>query len=350
INSTLAASGSILDITEVMAPYMDRFNDGMLNAYYIDGKLWGFPYGDSSESCVYYNKTMFDELKLEEPTNYEEFAATCKTIQEQKGITPMIHQGKVAGFWPMWFFETYAQTSGNKSVDNVKAFLSGEKEFAGDAEIIAAFDAVKKFWDDGLLTNSSLDTDGDGVRAAFASGKAAMCYGGTWEYSPLRAACDDSIELGCFQFPSLDGKTTPQHGGGPSDAIVIPSWVNRDNLETISQFIDFMTSEENVNTVISTFDPIIEVYKGEVVKENELTKSLNGDIRDNTIAFLDWIWPSAVNDAVCQAIPAVIDGSMTSQQASELVQKALNNMIEEQGYSYNWYDSWTDAQWAEVKP
>lgn len=350
INSTLASSGALLDMTTIMAPYLDRFNEGMLGAYYIGDKLWGFPYGDSSESCVYYNKTMFDELGLTAPTTYAELVAVAKAIADAKGITPMIHQGKVAAFWPMWLMETYAQTSGNKSVANVKDFLSGKKSLAGDPELMAALDAIKRFFDDGILSKSSLDTDGDGVRAAFAAGKAAMFYGGTWEYSALRAACDASIELGCFQFPSLDGTTTPQHGGGPSDAIVIPSWVKRDKLETISKFIDFMTAEQNVNTVISTFTPIIEVFKGEVVQQNELSEALNGKLRDNTIMFLDWIWPSAVNDAVCQAIPAVIDGAMTSEEGSQLIQTALDNLIEEQGYSYDWYSTWTADQWAAVTP
>lgn len=350
INSTLASSGVLLDMTDLMAPYLDRFNEGMLSAYYIGGKLWGFPYGDASESCVYYNKTLFDELGLEVPSTYAELLDVAQTIADAKGITPMIHQGKTAGFWPMWLMETYAQTSGNNSVQNVKDFLSGTKKFAGDEELIAAFDAIKKFFDDGILSTSSLDTDGDGVRAAFAAGKAVLFYGGTWEYSALREACDASVELGCFEFPSLDGVTMPQHGGGPSDAIVIPSWVNRDKLPAIMKFIDFMTAEENVNTVISTFVPIVEVFKGEIVKQNELSEALNGPLRDHTIMFLDWIWPAAVNDAVCQAIPAVVDGAMTSAQASELIQTALDNLIEEQGYSYDWYNNWTDDQWASVTP
>lgn len=350
INSTLASSGALLDITELMAPYLDRFNDGMLSAYYIGDKLWGFPYGDASESCIYYNKTMFDELNLSVPTTYEELTSVCNTIATEKGITPMIHQGKVSAFWPMWFMETYAQTSGNKAVVNVNDFLSGSLKFGGDDAVVAAFDDIKKFWDDGILSTASLDTDGDGMRASFAAGKSALLLGGTWEYSALRAACSDDIAIGCFEFPSLDGITTPQHGGGPADAIVIPSWVDRDNLDTIASFIDFMTAAENVNTVISTFDPIVEVYKGETVQETELSEALNGTLRDNTIAFLDWIWPASVNDAFCQAIPAVIDGAMTSQEASELVQKALDNLIEEQGYSYDWYNNWTNAQWAAVTP
>ena len=35
-----------------------------------------------------YNKTMFDELGLEEPTTYEELLAVAKVIEEEKGIIP----------------------------------------------------------------------------------------------------------------------------------------------------------------------------------------------------------------------------------------------------------------------
>ena len=46
INATLAGSGYLMDMTELMAPYMDRFEEPMLSGLYIGDKLWGIPYGD----------------------------------------------------------------------------------------------------------------------------------------------------------------------------------------------------------------------------------------------------------------------------------------------------------------
>lgn len=349
INSSLAQSGLLLDMTDIMKKYDDRFNEGMLDAYFIGGKQWGFPYGDASESCVYYNKTMFDELGLTPPKTFDELVTIADTIRDKKGITPMIHCGKDVGFWPMWWMETYAQASGNKSVDNVKAWLSGEKSFKDDPEVIKAFDYLKEFIDKNVLDISCLDTDRDGVYAMFAADQAAMYYCGTWEYPNIRTAVDESVEIGCFEFPSMEGVQS-QHGGGPSDAIVIPSWVDRNQLDVIERFIDFMTREDQVNTVISTFVPIVSVIKGVVPADNELTETLNGSLRDNTIMFLDWIWPSTVNDAMCNAIPGVLAGQMTSEEAAASLQDALDNVVEEQGYSYNWYDSWSDDDWAAVEP
>ena len=67
IRSTLAPAGALMDITDVVEPIADRFTEGTLDAYNIGGRQWGIPYSATEVSCVYYNKTMFDELGLEEP-------------------------------------------------------------------------------------------------------------------------------------------------------------------------------------------------------------------------------------------------------------------------------------------
>jgi hypothetical protein len=41
---------------------------------------------------------------------------------------------------------------------------------------------------------------------------------------------------------------------------------------------------------------------------------------------------------------------MTSEDGSQFIQTALNNLIEEQGYSYDWYNTWTGDQWQSVTP
>ena len=80
-----------------MKDLVDRFNEGMLDAFIIDGKLWGFPYADASASVFYYNKTLFDELGIKPPKNYQEFLKISKIIKEKKGIQPVIFQGKRMG-------------------------------------------------------------------------------------------------------------------------------------------------------------------------------------------------------------------------------------------------------------
>ena len=138
-----------MDMTELMKPYEDRFQTGMLNSYTIGGRLWGFPFSSSGTVTFYYNKDMFDELGIEEPDTYDELVEICKIIKEKKDIIPIIQQGQKTSMWPMWYMEAFAQTSGNQSEQFTVDFLSGKRNFTEEPEI-EAFRLLKKFVDDGL--------------------------------------------------------------------------------------------------------------------------------------------------------------------------------------------------------
>ncbi|OON96426.1 MAG: sugar ABC transporter substrate-binding protein [Candidatus Epulonipiscioides saccharophilum] len=66
----------------------DNYEDilqGFRDATEIDGKIYSIPFNKSTE-VLWYNKTLFDELGLTPPTNYEELAETAKIIHDKKGI------------------------------------------------------------------------------------------------------------------------------------------------------------------------------------------------------------------------------------------------------------------------
>lgn len=350
LNSTMARSGVLMDITELVKPYADRFATGMLDKYTLGGHVWAIPLSDSSTSAFFYNATMFKELGLSEPKTYADLLSVAQTIKEKKGIQPLIHQGKATYYWPMWFFETYAQTTGNKSIQYIEDFLSGKREFTGQEEI-AALNAIKQFYTDGLLTQETLDTDSDAMRAAFLQQKAAMFYGGTWELAPLRTA-NPSFEIGVFQFPMVvdTADVVSQHGGGPDNAWSITSFIDPQNVTMAAQFLEFVTRQDNATKIISTYSPMIPSIKGVPVSSDPLAEKFNTEFMPNTITYLDWLWPSEVNDAVMQVIPAVMTGAMTAEDGVQTVQDAYNTVVAEKSYSYNWWDSWTADDWAKVTP
>ena len=350
INSTMARSGVLMDITNLVKPYSDRFATGMLDKYTLGGHLWAIPVSDTSTSAFFYNATMFKELGLSEPKTYADLVNVAKVIKEKKGIQPLIHQGKLTYYWPMWFFETYAQTSGDKSVKNIEDFLSGTRKFTSPEEI-AALNAVAQFYKDGLLTQDSLDTDNDGMRAAFLQEKAAMFYGGTWELAPLRAA-NPTFDIGVFQFPLVvdTAGVVSQHGGGPDNAWSITSSIDPKNIPMAAQFLEFLTRKDNATKIISTYSPMIPSIKSVPVSSDPLATKFNTEFMPNTITYLDWLWPSEVNDAVMQVIPEVMTGSVTAEAAAQTVQDAYDTVVAEKSYSFNWWDKWTTADWAKVTP
>lgn len=350
INSTLAGGGFLMDMTELAAPYLDRFDDAMMSGLYIGDKLWGIPFGDMSIGMVIYNKTMFDELGLEPPETFEEMVALSEKLKESDAsITPMMHMGKMPMFWPMWFMETYAQTSGNKSLDNVNAFLAGERNFTGHEEQ-EAFEKVKAFLDEGILTSAVFDTDSDGLVAAFSQGKTAMFFSMGFAYTAALKAVGDSIEIGVFPFPQVVDGARPQHGGGTSDALVIPAFADPDNLDITMKFVEYITRPENATQIFSARDLLAPTVKGVQPADLPIRDELNQKIIPNAMAFLDWIWPPEVNDAFTSAIPAILAGQMTPEQAAQSVQNAVDTLREEQNYVANWWDGWTQEQWDAVTP
>jgi raffinose/stachyose/melibiose transport system substrate-binding protein len=248
------------------------------------------------------------------------------------------------------FFETFAQTSGNKSVELTGDFLTGNRQFTSPEEI-AAFEDIAKYYQDGVLTQESLDTDSEGMRAAFAQQKAAMMYVGSWEIANVDAAVTD-FEVGIFEFPlSVDtAGVVPQHGGGPDGCLAIPSFAPKENIDLQAQFLEFVTRAEYANKILQPAAPLLPVLTNVPAIDHPLASELNSEFIPHTIRFLDWIWPVEVNDAVMQGIPAVIVGELTPEEAAANVQEAFDTLVAEKDFSYDWWTSWTAEDWAKVTP
>lgn len=348
ISSTLGAAGGVKDLTELAAPLLDRYSEGMVDNCYIGDHLWALPYYDASSYMCLYNKTLFDEMGLQAPSTWDELTAVSKALSEKDGMMPMIFQGKDGWAWPMMYTETYNQATGNDSIAAVESFLKGETSFVSDASV-QAFDLVKKFYDDQVLTTASLDTDEEGMIATFAQGKAGMLFAGTWDYETIKNSCD--FEVGAFAFPVMVEGSHTENGYGVGDyALAIPSFASDDNLENTMRFLEYITRQENAQKILGTSTMIYEVLKGVSTEPDAVTDFLNSQIADNSAKYLDWIWPSEVNDALSTAIVSAISGEMTSQEAAEYVQKAYDTVREEQDYTYAWWESWTDEQWDNVTP
>lgn len=348
VNSFLARTGAIMDLTEALEPIRSRFPENMLDFYRLGDKLWGIPYGNCSSCMIYYNVDVFEKLGLEIPKTYDELKAVAQKISAETDMIPMLHQGLSPAQWPIWFMAAYAQTSGNHSVENIKEFLSGNMAFTGEAEQ-EAFRLIKRFWDDGICGKESLELDGEGMRAAFARGEVAMFFGGAWENANVKKIVTD-FEIGTFPFVTLtdNADVLPLVGGGPDDGFCIPAFGGQQNVDIALQFIEFITRAENVNVVLSHYMPSARVVSGVEITDSPYNRVYSEQLAPLTIAFLDWIWPTAVNEVFKNMIPAVIADGATPEQATQNVQKALEQLVEEEDYAYDWWNTWTPEQWAAV--
>ena len=348
IRSTLAPAGALMELSEVVEPIKDRFEEGTLDVYNVGGYQWGIPYSETTVSCVYYNKTMFDELGLEEPKTLDELQHCADVIREEKGIAnPWIHQGAILGYWQMFFEETYAQTSHNESIAKAEDWLSGNSSFVND-ETIEAFAMIGELFERGILTKDSLNTDDTGMKALFAQQEAAMFYGGTWEYAPVLEIVGDTFEVGVFMFPEMADGLVPQGSGAADDGIAVASNCNKEHADMVVKFLEFMTRPENAQLTIGATEPILPVIKGVEAVDMPCAEELMSFVPQN-IMYIDWMLPAEINDALGNAIAGVASGEVTPEQAAQSVQDAYETVVREKDYSYDWYNDWTEEQWAAVE-
>ena len=330
-NGAFVRRGVVRDITDNIQPWVDRFEPASLDAYTVGGKAYGIPVSTLSTSSFFYNTDVFNQLGLAEPDSYEELIEVAAVL-DGAGYIPVLHQGKTVWMWPMWYFETAAQTMGDpitKTVSN----LRGEASFT-DPEDVEALARIGQFVDDGILDRDSLSVDWDGMRSAFASQQSAIYYGGTWELPWLEENVID-FEWGVFEFPQLpDVPGTRGHGGGPDDGFCIYSGISDDILPHAVAFLEYVSRPEVAEKHLGIAQPLAASIKGVTAIESEIADDLRSNHFPNTVRFLDWIWPTEINDAFQGAIQGMVGGTITAEEGMAQVQAVYDDLVFD-GYSYD---------------
>ena len=177
---------------ESLSNYSDTALDAVRGAE--DGQVYGVPFAIQVLQ-VFYNKAIFDELGLSEPTTWDEFITLNETLLEA-GTIPLAITGKDAWMLPIFHSIVGAGTyGGNEFVEGV---LSGETTFENPA-FVASLEAVKElqpFMPPDVTAVSYGDTQN-----LFINGLAAMFPGGSWEAAYFQSQNPD-LELGVFTVPA----------------------------------------------------------------------------------------------------------------------------------------------------
>ena len=193
--------------------------EGFRKGAEIDGKVYGMPFNKSTE-VIWYNKTLFDELGLEVPTTFEEFAQVAKTITEKKGIVG-------AGFDSLNnFYTTYLK---NKGVD-----FNSETDVTGAESVEAAnyyLDGVK----DGYFRIAGTDNY---LSGPFAAEQLGMYVGSNAGESFVKQGVDGKFEIGVAAYPA---ESVMQQG---TDLYMFSN-ATPEQRTAAFEFLKFLTSTEN---------------------------------------------------------------------------------------------------------
>ena len=193
--------------------------EGFRKGSEIDGKVYGMPFNKSTE-VIWYNKTLFDELGLEVPTTFEEFAQASKTITEKKGIVG-------AGFDALHnFYTIYLR---NKGVE-----FNSETDVTSAESVEAAnyyLDGIK----DGYFRIAGTDNY---LSGPFAAEQLGMYVGSNAGESFVKQAVDGKFEIGVAPYPA---ESVMQQG---TDLYMFSN-ATPEQRTAAFEFLKFLTSTEN---------------------------------------------------------------------------------------------------------
>jgi raffinose/stachyose/melibiose transport system substrate-binding protein len=166
-----------------------------------DGKVYGVPFAIQTLQ-VFYNKKIFQEQGLQEPTTPEEFKAVADKLK-QAGITPLAVGGK--DIWTLPILHSVVGADVYGADEFVTAALDGSKKLTAPefVDSIAAVDELEPYFPKDPAGVAYTDT-----QILFTQEKAAMFIGGSYETGYFQTT-NPNLEFGTFPFPRHDGSGQP---------------------------------------------------------------------------------------------------------------------------------------------
>ena len=332
----LRARGLIQDMNDLV-DFWDRFYEPAVYQYTFDGRRIAVPAGGANSSGVYYNRDILEQFGLEPPRNFDDLI-NMRNVLDGSGISVFGFGGATIYMWPMWYFNTLAQTSGNNAVDRTIEALRGQAQFT-EPDFVEAMEILGTFGAENLFqvgVNGALQPQG---QAVFSTGHSAMFFGGTWALTPFREA-GMGDEVGMISFPIVvnnPGVFSEQTGSNASHGISLFHEIDGADRSTAAlALIDYISSDEkveerllagtgamtsNINVIRQDVDPLI---NNVVIPE----------LLPTTNMFLDWIWPPEVVTAFQHQIQAVVGGQTTAQEAMEYIQSVFDDLVAA-GYDFD---------------
>lgn len=214
---------------ELIADFYPAF---MANSNF-DGELWGVPF-QRSAVLLYYNKDMFTEAGLDQPTSWDELANAAQALTIQDGEVSQWGMQWPSG-WPYWTFQPLAISSGQNIVGD-----SDTEVFFDNPGVI---DAVQ-FYIDLADVYGAMPAGVQGVWGTaptdFSSGQTAMILHSSGSLPGILEQAD--FEVGVMAFPNQngDGFSTVVGGGN----LYIMDGAPEDQKAAAWEFIQFLVETE----------------------------------------------------------------------------------------------------------
>jgi raffinose/stachyose/melibiose transport system substrate-binding protein len=316
-------AGVLADIAAPLGDTKNNLSPAAVNAFTLDGKIYGIPFAQSQVG-FFYNKELMAKAGVDGAAikTWDDLLDAVKKLKTA-GITPLMVGG--ADKWPIHFYWTYlAVRIGGKPA--FEAALRGENGgFAGET-FVKSGQLFKQLVDLQPFQNGFLGFKNPQALGAFGDGKAAMTLAISSAYHQQRALAADKKGISDDNLGWLDFPTVAGGKGDPSDTLGgINGWLVTKGApkETVT-FLKYFVSQD-VQKKLAAGNFLIPVYKGadeglasplmRIVAQNLAKSKYHQNYYDQSLG------PSVgrvVNDVTAE----IAGGSMTPEAAAKAIQEA----------------------------
>jgi raffinose/stachyose/melibiose transport system substrate-binding protein len=324
-----ATSGALIPFDDVQ--FKSRFIPEALVPFTVSGHLWGVPSGAAGGFPIYVNLAPLKKYQLALPKTYEDLKQIAKVLGEHD-IKAFTHPGKVIYMWPVWFFTTFAQTSGNKPLERTTEILTGKGKFT-DPDVVEGIDRVFQFSRDKLFTPGVFSLDFPNALSEFLTGKCAFYLFHDSVAKPIMEANAANMELDVILMPNLVGKPVEsQYPGGPGTVLSIPSKIDSRRKDAAMKLIDFLTTDSSNTEAVQLNGGAVPV-NANVNPTDVPVYAKEKEIIHQMVTYLDWFWPPEITRAFQEGLQAGLAGRVKAEEMAKNVQTTFDRLVSN-GYSF----------------
>jgi raffinose/stachyose/melibiose transport system substrate-binding protein len=276
-----------------------------------------------------YNADIFAELDLEEPTTESEFYALLDAIAANGQYTPL-----VMGTVDQWESATMGfQNIGPnywRGEEGRLGLIDGSAAY-NDEAFLGAWEALAR-WQPYLGDGYQAQTYPDSQNV-FALGLGAIYPAGSWDISVFRSTAD--FALGAFRPPTPDGQEDCFISDHTDIAIGLNAAVPAEKLEAARTFLSWVASAEFANLYSNALPGFFSLSNAEITLDDPVAAEFVGWRQEcaSTIRSSYQILSRGEPNNETQLwemSAAVLNGSVTPQEAADTVQAGLEAWYEPQ--------------------
>lgn len=312
-----ASKGVLVALDDYMAQdgvKREDFIPTLINAFTYEGKVYGIP-KDFNTLGLFYNKALFREAGLDEPTNdwtWDDLKAAAEELTDKDAGIYGFGTPPDPGRFPVFVF----QNGGTIMNADFSDTTLDSPEAVAAAEFYTSF---RKEGIGAIPADIGVGWQGEG----FGKGQLAMVYEGGWLIPYLKEQFPD-LEYGVVQPPA-----GPKGEGNLVFTVAYSISKNSKHPEAAWKVINFLTNEESQTTVLQSGFALpsrVALTESEYLKNNPNVKAI-WDGAAYATPFMWGLYGSDVNDQMGKALERIFledqSPADSMKQAAEETRKII---------------------------